>query len=65
MCTRATLQIVRYFEDEDGEDEDLRETVPGLERLSGQHQLLGWHMEPKIIAFLADVGAEIDVDEYG
>lgn len=64
-CARTTLQIVRYFDDEDGEDEDLTGTVPGLERLSGQHQLLGWNMESRIIGFLADVGAEVDVDEYG
>jgi hypothetical protein len=36
-----------------------------FERLSGQHQLLGWHLGRNILDFLRDVDAEMDFDEYG
>jgi hypothetical protein len=58
------LNIVRYFDDEHGVQEQ-KGTVDGLERLSGQHQLLGWHVSAQTVAFLSEVRAEIDVDEYG
>lgn len=65
----ACLQIVRYFDDEDGEVEILDETVSPagevLTKLPGQHQLLGWHLDARTLAFLLNVGAEIDCDEYG
>jgi hypothetical protein len=61
----AWLQIVRYFNAEAGEEEEITVTEDGLEKLSGQHQLLGWHLDREVIAFLADVGAEFDADEYG
>jgi hypothetical protein len=65
----AELQVVRYFDDEEGEEESEQETRQPdgsvFERLPGQHQLLGWHLDTRTIAFLRDVGAELDVDEYG
>ncbi len=61
----AVLQVVRYFNDEAGEEEDLTSSAGGLEKLSGQHQLLGWRLNPETMAFLADVRADLDVDEYG
>ncbi|NRQ39610.1 DUF4279 domain-containing protein [Nonomuraea sp. NN258] len=61
----AVMQVVRYFDGEEGEEEDLRSPHPGLERLPGQHQLLGWHLDGRLLRFLAATGAELDVDEYG
>lgn len=62
---RFVFQVVRYFDHPDGEDEDLTPAVEGFEKLPGQHQLLGWHLDAEQLAFLVDIGAEIDVDEYG
>ncbi|KAB1923898.1 DUF4279 domain-containing protein [Micromonospora noduli] len=45
----STLQVVRYFNDEDGD----------------QHQRLGWHLDRRALEFLHQTGAELDVDEYG
>ena len=36
-----------------------------MEKLPRQHQLLGWHLGPEVLDFLAATGAELDVDEYG
>ncbi len=62
---QAWLQFVRNFGTDDGEEEIIDETPEGLVKLSGQHQLLGWHLHRDVLAFLHDVGAEIDADEYG
>jgi hypothetical protein len=59
------LQLVRFFDDEDGEEEELSPPDAPLQKLSGQHQLLGWHLDRDSLGFLAHVGAEIDADEYG
>jgi len=65
----AVLQVVRYFDDDDGEEDSERavQLLDGtvLEPLPGQHHLLGWHLDSRTIAFLQAVGAELDVDEYG
>jgi uncharacterized protein DUF4279 len=61
----ATLHVVRRFDDDDGEQEAFATRGDGLEKLPGQHQLLGWHLEHEIIKFLVDVGADVDIDEYG
>ncbi|MER5455243.1 DUF4279 domain-containing protein [Micromonospora sp. NPDC002389] len=45
----STLQVVRYFNDDDGD----------------QHQRLGWHLDRRALEFLQYTGAELDVDEYG
>ncbi len=62
---QAWLQLVRNFDAADGEEEIIDETPDGLVKLSGQHQLLGWHVHRDTLTFLHDVGAEIDADEYG
>jgi hypothetical protein len=49
----ATLQVVRHLDDPDGEPDGY------------QHRLLGWHVSRAVLAFAAETGAEIDVDEYG
>jgi hypothetical protein len=63
------LSIVRYFDDDEGEEDDEREvTTPSgqvLQRLPGQHQLLGWGIDSDVLGFLQSVGAWVDVDEYG
>ncbi|MBO0878343.1 MAG: DUF4279 domain-containing protein, partial [Pseudonocardia sp.] len=64
-CCGAVLAVVRHFDDEDGEEEELSPPDAPLQKLSGQHQLLGWHLDRDILDFLFAVNAEIDVDEYG
>ncbi|MEV4763303.1 DUF4279 domain-containing protein [Micromonospora chokoriensis] len=49
----GTLQVVRYLNDDDDAEE------------SPQHQLLGWHLDRRVLDFLHRTGAELDVDEYG
>jgi hypothetical protein len=65
----ATLQVVRYLgawlADNEGEEEELTVEENDLDKLPGQHQLLGWHLDADVLAFLVDVGAQLDVDEYG
>lgn len=51
----ATLQVVRYLEDEDDERGGSTEPDQGL----------GWHLDRDVFTFLIAVGAELDVDEYG
>ncbi len=60
----SVLQVVRVFEHPDGEEEDLTGPVEGLEKLAGQHQLLGWHVDSRVLEFLRLTRAELDVDEY-
>ena len=48
-----SLNVVRYLDDEDGEADEY------------QHRLLGWHLNETLMRFALDLGAEIDVDEYG
>lgn len=40
-------------------------TVGPLQRLTGRHQLLGWHLPFDDLAFLTSPRADLDVDEYG
>lgn len=61
----GTLQVVRYFHDDQGEEEELPSHPRGVVRLPGQHQLLGWHLARSVMEFLLYVGAELDIDEYG
>ncbi|MFG2099251.1 DUF4279 domain-containing protein [Micromonospora echinaurantiaca] len=60
----SMLQVVRVFEHPDGEEEYLASPVEGLEKLAGQHQLLGWHVDARVLEFLRLTRAELDVDEY-
>ena len=61
----ARLSVVRYFDDDEGEDELLSPPDAALQKLSGQHQLLGWNLSAQVLGFLVAVGADLDVDEYG
>ncbi len=58
------LQLVRYFNDDEGEEEELSPPDAPLQKLAGQHQLLGWHLDAASLNFLSRIGAEIDADEY-
>lgn len=60
----AVLQVVRVFGHPAGEPEDLSGPTDGLEKLPGQHQLLGWHLDRPTLEFLRLTGAELDIDEY-
>jgi hypothetical protein len=63
------LVIVRDFDDQDGGEESSETTIATdgmlLERLPGQHQLLGWHLTREQLGFLASIRCSIDADEYG
>lgn len=61
----CVLQIVRYFDHEEGEEEELSPPDEPLQLLPGQHQLFGWHLDSDVLDFLVRVGAVLDVDEYG
>jgi hypothetical protein len=61
----AGMSMVRYFNDEDGEEEELSPPDAPLQKLPGQHQLLGWHLDRETLAFLVSIGVNLDVDEYG
>lgn len=61
----AALQVVRYFNDDSGEEEQLSPPDAAFQKLEGQHQLLGWHLDRPVTEFLTATGAELDVDEYG
>ena len=63
-CT-AVLQLVRNFDDDDGEPEQFPGRSDGLQKLSGRHQLLGWHLRADDLSFLGSLGVPIDADEYG
>lgn len=60
---KVTMQVVRYLDNTWGQEEELV-VIDGLEKLPGQHQLLGWHLDAKTIEFLHVIKAELDVDEY-
>jgi hypothetical protein len=60
----AVLQVVRYLDDDEGELE-LSTIVRGMKKLPGQHHLLGWHLDLEVMRFLCEVGADLDIDEYG
>jgi len=59
------MQVVRYLNDESGEEEELSSPDAPWQKLSGQHQLLGWALEREVLEFLLATGACFDVDEYG
>jgi uncharacterized protein DUF4279 len=61
----GALTVVRYFDDEDGEDEELSPADARLQKLPGQHQLLGWVLSRQVIEFLMALDIELDADEYG
>lgn len=65
----AGIVIVRDFDDDEGEEENLDPVVLDdgsvLHALAGQHQLLGWQFDPETLAFLTSIGASLAADEYG
>jgi hypothetical protein len=69
----GVLQVVRYLgvhiANEEGEEDEEGTTVTEegrtLVKLHGQHLLLEWHLDASVLELLADIGAEVDADEYG
>lgn len=65
----ARLVFVRYFNDKEGEDESFEASIAPdgklLERVPGQHQLLGWTLSAQSLALLGSINAVIWADEYG
>lgn len=61
----GALRVVRYFDDEDGEEEELSPPHADLQKIAGQHQLLGWVLARSVMEFLMDLDIELDADEYG
>ncbi|GAA2561758.1 hypothetical protein GCM10010435_36980 [Winogradskya consettensis] len=52
----AVLQIVRYFEVDDGDPQAAEDGPP--------ESLLGWHLTIADLAFLVSIDADVSVDEY-
>lgn len=68
LPVHAQLQLVRKFDDPEGDEDE--GTPPqlaarGIEKVDGQHHLLGWHLDRQTLDFIDTVRAELDVDEYG
>jgi hypothetical protein len=59
----AVLEVVRFFNDEGGEDPKPQPTQGNWVRIPDQH-LLCWGLDRQVIEFLAATGAFLDVDEY-
>ncbi|MEV0092236.1 DUF4279 domain-containing protein [Streptomyces sp. NPDC050738] len=55
----AVLEIVRYFNDVEHDQEQLEPDSP-----EQPPHLFGWHLDSDVLAFLAATGAALDVDEY-
>ncbi|HEY9367224.1 DUF4279 domain-containing protein [Streptomyces sp.] len=54
----ARLEVVRYFNDDEQQDET------GQPEERDKRNLFGWALDREAIAFLAATGAFLDVDEY-
>ena len=63
----AVVQVVRYFEPgpEDRHISEPGRYGEGYERLRGQHPLVGFDIEPDLVAYAAEAGIGFDFDEYG
>ena len=66
--TDALISIFRSFDSEDGVEEDESSGLdlpPNFVRLSGQHQLLGFHFDLALMKRLIALKCEVSFDEYG
>jgi len=59
----TVVRVVRKFGE--GEEEEVSDPDDRLQKLAGQHQLLGWHLDRAALDFIQRTRAELDVDEYG
>ncbi len=60
----AQLSVVRWFGDDDGEEEvGVVKGADGSTLREGVW-LYGWHLDREVLEFLVDIGADLDVDEY-
>jgi hypothetical protein len=64
--TWISIAIFRSFDDPEGVEEDggPDDLPPNLVRLEGQHQLVGFHLDPALMRRLVDMNCSIDADEY-
>jgi Domain of unknown function (DUF4279) len=64
--TWISISVFRSFDGPEGVEEDSGpdDLPPNLIRLEGQHQLVGFHLEPALMRRLVDINCPIDVDEY-
>lgn len=60
----AQLSVVRWFGDDDGDEEVGFVGGPDGSILREGVSLYGWHLDHDVLEFLADIGADLDVDEY-
>lgn len=62
----ATIEVVRHFEagPEDRHISEPGRRVGDLERLRGQHPLVGFGIEPGLLAYAALAGIAFEFDEY-
>ena len=63
-AAHATIAVVRYLDAADGATE-AHDDAGGLVTLTGQHQLLGFHLGYRVLDFARRAGADFDFDEYG
>lgn len=56
----TTLQVVRFFDDDEGEEDrpNPHAAERGMRKLDGQHFLLGWHLDRNVLQFVERTGAE-------
>lgn len=59
----AVIEVVRYFGHPDGDEEG--HEVSSLQKLAGQHQLLGFALGTTTLDRLVRLGLSLDFDEYG
>ena len=64
----ARLVLVRYFSDDQGDDEEFDASItPGgdlLKHIRGQHQQLGWFLSVEAMVLLTAMRATLWADEY-
>ncbi|HMJ76478.1 MAG TPA: DUF4279 domain-containing protein [Iamia sp.] len=60
----AVIEVVRHLGHPDGDEEEARD-VGSLQKLPGQHQLLGFALSTRTLTRLVDLGLSLDFDEYG
>jgi Domain of unknown function (DUF4279) len=66
--SKSWLQIVRYFEDGNEDFDESTWDLPDnatYKRIGGQHPFLGFRLDGVQLQFLASLGLEVDIDEYG
>lgn len=58
------ISVGRHFDVDDGDAEHL-DVNDDFEKVPGQHQLLGFHLDVDLLVRLTRMGCAVDFDEYG